>query len=160
MTMDRVITTRKFTNATRQALTDHRWYDDRRIRDDNHYEAFIVITGLSSRYQVLFFNSRSMSRWKLISSRAYLRHSLIQVTKDRSLNTFPGSGSVDISNQPIGLKENTMILFQALFRTFNNTILSYFPIFFLLYKCTSKTLYCNTFLFIFNIKVRNLPYLF
>lgn len=120
MTMDRVITTRKFTNATRQVLTDHRRYDGRRIRDDNHYEAFIVITGLSSRYQVLFFNSRSMSRWKLMSSRAYLRHSLIQVTKDRSLNTFPGSGSVDISNQSIGLKENTMILFQALFCIFNS----------------------------------------
>jgi len=32
MTMGRVITTRKFTNATRRALTDHRWYDGRRTR--------------------------------------------------------------------------------------------------------------------------------
>lgn len=147
MTMDRVITTRKFTNATRRALTDHRWYDGR--RDDNHYEAFIVITGLSSRYQVLFFNSRSMDGWKLMSSRAYLRHSLIQVTKDRSLNTFPGSGTVDISNRSIGLKENIMILFEVLFRTFNNHYALSVAIFSLLYKCTSKTLYCTQYISVY-----------
>lgn len=55
-----------------------------------------------------------------MSSSAYLRHSLIQVTKDRSLNTFPGSGTIDISNRSIGLKENTMVLFEVLFRTFNS----------------------------------------
>lgn len=93
MTMGRVITTRKFTNATRRALTDHHVDTTADGRDDNHYEAFVVITGLSSRYQVVFFNSRSMDGWTEINEFAracsYLRYSLIQVTKDRSLNPSP-----------------------------------------------------------------------
>lgn len=53
--------------------------------------------GLSSRYQVVFFNSQSMDGRTEINelarararARSYLHYSLIQVTKDQSLNSSP-----------------------------------------------------------------------